>query len=78
MRENLYLMLEGNRILYKQFNDITLTKGVIKLDFLANIVYFTSFVYILIQDFENFGFHGFKFKDAIIFTVCFIAFNIII
>ena len=53
MRENLYLMLEGNRILYKQFNDITLAKGVIKLDFLANIVYFTSFIYIIVQDYED-------------------------
>ena len=53
MRENLYLMLEGNRILYKQFNDITLTRGVIKLDFLANIVYFTSFIYIFVQDFDE-------------------------
>jgi hypothetical protein len=53
MRENLYLMLEGNRILYKQFNDITLAKGVIKLDLLSNIVYFTSFIYIIVQDYEN-------------------------
>jgi hypothetical protein len=53
MRENLYLMLEGNRILYKQFNSITFARGVIKLDFLANFLYFTSFIYVYFLDFYD-------------------------
>lgn len=54
MRQFIILHLDGNRIMWTNFQEITMTRGVLKLDILANIEFFTSFLFILLKDEQNF------------------------
>lgn len=44
--------LDGNRIMWNNFKEITTTRGILKLDVLANLEFFSSFSFILFQDAE--------------------------
>lgn len=49
-KENILLHLEGNMQVYDNFYQVTYTRGILKLDFIANLEFFTSFVIIMISD----------------------------
>lgn len=48
LKENIFLHLEGNAFVYENFFQVCHTRGVLKLDFVANLLFFTSTVFILI------------------------------
>ena len=50
MMEFILLHLDGNRIMWNNFKEITTTRGILKLDILANLEFFSSFSFILFQD----------------------------
>ena len=50
MRQFILFHLDGNRIMWENFQEITTTRGILKLDVLANLEFFTSFLFILLQD----------------------------
>jgi hypothetical protein len=47
MKENIFLHLEGNAHVYENFYQVCYTRSVLKLDFVANLLFFTSIVFIL-------------------------------
>ena len=47
MMEFILLHLDGNRIMWNNFKEITTTRGILKLDILANLEFFSSFSFIL-------------------------------
>ena len=49
-KENIFLHLEGNNQVYDNFYQVTFTRGILKLDFIVNLEFFTSFVVIMISD----------------------------
>ena len=49
-KENIYLHLEGNQQVYDNFFQVTYTRGILKLDFIANLEFFTCFATILVSD----------------------------
>ena len=42
--------LDGNRTMWMNFREITTTRGIMKLDMLANLEFFSSFSFILFRD----------------------------
>ena len=44
MREFIVFHLDGNRVMWQNFIDVTMTRGILKLDVLANLEYFSCFV----------------------------------
>lgn len=50
MREFIIFHLDGNRIMWQNFIDVTMTRGILKLDVLANLEYFSCFSMILFRD----------------------------
>ena len=46
MREFIVFHLDGNRIMWQNFIEVTMTRGILKLDVLANIQYFSCFVFL--------------------------------
>lgn len=42
--------LDGNRTMWMNFREITTTRGIMKLDILANLEFFSSFSFILFRD----------------------------
>lgn len=53
LREVIYLHLEGNKVLYKNYQNMTFTRAILKVDFLANLEYFTAFIFVLFNDEET-------------------------
>ena len=49
-RENIFLHLEGNQMLYENFFTVTQVRGVLKLDFLFNIVFSQCLLFIVILE----------------------------
>lgn len=49
LRTTIYHHLDGNRVVYKEFQDITLTRAILKLDFLANLEFFTAFIFVIFE-----------------------------
>ena len=47
MKENIFLHLEGNAFVYENFYQVSFTRCVLKLDFLANLLFFTCLFFIL-------------------------------
>lgn len=50
MREFIIFHLDGNRIMWQNFIDVSMTRGILKLDLLANLEYFSCFSMILFRD----------------------------
>lgn len=50
MKENIYLHLEGNAFVYQNFYQVCYTRCVLKLDFLANLLFFTCLFLILFNN----------------------------
>ena len=50
MRELIVFHLDGNRIMWQNFIDFTLMRGILKLDVLANLQYFSCFVMFTFND----------------------------
>ena len=50
MREFIIFHLDGNRIMWQNFIDVSMTRGILKLDVLANLEYFSCFSMILFRD----------------------------
>ena len=50
MRSFILNHLDGNRIMWNNFKEITQTRGILKLDFLANLEFFSCFICLLIKD----------------------------
>lgn len=48
MKENIFLHLEGNATVYENFNEVCYTRAVLKLDLIANIIFFTCLVFIMV------------------------------
>lgn len=42
--------LDGNRTMWNNFRELTFTRGILKLDMLANLEFFSSFSFILFRD----------------------------
>lgn len=79
LRTTIYHHLDGNRVVYKDFQDITLTRAILKLDFLANLEFFTAFIFVIFEsqpDAEHAVEHG-----NVIFAGCMaglLAFTVIV
>jgi hypothetical protein len=50
LNQNILLHLDGNKALFDQFIEITLSRGLLRLDLVANLLFFTTFFFILISD----------------------------
>lgn len=50
MKENIFLHLEGNAFVYENFYQVCYTRGVLKLDFIANLLFFTCLFFILLNN----------------------------
>ena len=48
--QNIILHLDGNRNMFDMFYQITFSRALLRLDFVFNLEYFTTFVFILISD----------------------------
>lgn len=46
MREFIVFHLDGNRIMWQNFIEVTMTRGILKLDVLANLEYFSCFIFL--------------------------------
>jgi hypothetical protein len=49
-KENIFLHLEGNTQVFDQFFDVCMTRGVLKLDFIANLEFFTILAFIMLNN----------------------------
>lgn len=47
IKDNIFLVLGGNRNLWDNFYNITLTKSVLELDIIANFEYWTTLFFIV-------------------------------
>lgn len=52
IKDNIFLVLGGNRNLWANFYHITLSQSAVKLDLLANLEFWTTFFFVVIN-FEN-------------------------
>ena len=50
MKENIFLHLEGNAFVYQNFYQVCYTRCVLKLDFLANLLFLTCLFFILFNN----------------------------
>lgn len=50
MRDWIVMHLDGNRIMFSNFKEVTMTRGILKLDVLANLQYFSCFSMIMFED----------------------------
>jgi hypothetical protein len=46
LKENIFLHLEGNAFVYENFYQVCYTRGVLKLDYIANLLFFTCIAFL--------------------------------
>lgn len=50
MKENIILHLDGNMLLYDSFYTMTLARSTIKLDVIANMLFYVGLVFVIVMD----------------------------